>query len=308
MKNKKRNMYDVIIIGGGPAGITAGIYVARKRLKAVLITKDFLGQAGFTGRIENWPGEKRVQGPELMRKFEEHLKEYEIDIREEEVVSVNKNESFSVKTKESNFEAKCVIFASGRKPKPLGITGEEEFVGKGVAYCTTCDAPFFKDKKVMVVGGGNAGFESAIELTDYAKEVFLYEFASDFSADEFLQEQAKEKGIELRTGVELKEIKGGDFVEKVRYKDKKNENEEEIDVDGVFVEIGSLPVTSPVESLVDTNSQGDVEINPHNNMTKTEGLFAAGDVTTIMGKQIVIAAGEGAKTALAAYKYIKNNY
>jgi len=297
-------MYDAIIIGGGPAGITAGIYLARKNLRTLLLTKDFIGQTGLTGKIENWPGEKEISGPELMSKFEEHLREQEIEIKEEEVVGVEKEDVFSVQTKENSFSAKVVILATGRKPRPLNIPGESEFVGKGVAYCTTCDAPFFKNKRVIVVGGGNAGFESAIELSRYASEVSLYEVASDFSADEVLREKAKKEGVKLKTNMELTEIKGGSFVEKVKQKHE-NSEEEEVDVDGVFVEVGSLPIMDFAKDLVSTDKKGDIEIDLFTNMTKTEGLFAAGDVTKVKEKQIVIAAGEGAKAALSAYQYIK---
>ncbi len=299
-------MFDLIIIGGGPAGIVAGIYAARKKLKTLILTKDFLGQPGLTGTIENWPGEKSITGPELMNKFEEHLKNYEIKIKEERVVSLEKNENFIVKSEEDKFFSRAVIITTGRKSKSLNIPGEEKFIGRGVVYCTTCDAPIFQNKKVIVVGGGNAGFESAIELTDYAREVSLFEASSQCKADEFLQDKAIEKGVKVFKNRIMKRIEGEKFLERIYYKDS-TEEEKVMDVDGVFIQIGSVPVVDFVSDLVIINENGEIEINFGNCKTKTPGLFAAGDVTNIKDKQIIISAGEGAKSALSAYDYLKKN-
>ncbi len=296
-------MYDLIIIGGGPAGVTAGIYAARKRIKTLLITKNFIGQVGESGLIENWPGEKEIIGPELMLKFEEHLKAQDVEIIEDEVVTVTKENNFSIITTENKFQSKSVIVATGRKPKRLNIPGEKEYTGKGVVYCTTCDAPLFKDKKVVVVGGGNTGFESAIELTDHAKEVILFERSSSLLADEILQEKAKEKDIKVFTNHEIIKIIGDRFLSKINFKDK--DEEKAMEVDGVFIQIGSVPVINFIENLVDLNKNGEIIIDPKSCQTKTEGLFAAGDVTETYYKQIVVATGEGAKAALANYCYLK---
>lgn len=296
-------MYDLIIIGGGPAGVTAGIYAARKRIKTLLITKNFIGQVGESGLIENWPGEKEIIGPELMLKFEEHLKAQDVEIIEDEVVTVTKENNFSIITTENKFQSKSVIVATGRKPKRLNIPGEKEYTGKGVVYCTTCDAPLFKDKKVVIVGGGNTGFESAIELTDHAKEVILFERSSSLLADEILQEKAKEKDIKIFTNHEIIKIIGDRFLSKINFKDK--DEEKTMEVDGVFIQIGSVPVINFIENLVDLNKNGEIIIDPKSCQTKTEGLFAAGDVTETYYKQIVVATGEGAKAALANYCYLK---
>lgn len=297
-------MYDLIIIGGGPAGIVAGIYGARKKLKTLILTKDFIGQAGLTGTIENWPGEKNITGPELMNKFESHLKNYDVEIKDEEVISLEKDKDFSVKTKEEEFNSKAVIIATGRKPRALNIPGENEFVGKGIVYCTTCDAPLFKDKKVIVVGGGNAGLESAIELTDHTNEVFLFEAASQLSGDEFLQEKAKEKGVKIFTNRKIKEIKGSNFVEEVLFED--SGEEEKMQVEGVFIQIGSIPINEFIaDNLVDFNQSGEVVVDYQTCETKTGGLFAAGDVTNVRDKQIVVATGEGTKASLSAYNYLR---
>jgi len=297
-------MYDLIIIGGGPAGITAGIYASRKKLKTLILTKDFIGQTGLTGTIENWPGEKSITGLELMNKFERHLKNYDVEIKEEEVISLEKDKDFSVKTKKEEFNSKAVIIATGRKARALNIPGEKEFVGKGVVYCTTCDAPLFKDKKVVVVGGGNAGLESAIELTDHTSEVFLFEAALRLSGDEFLQERAKEKGVEIFTNRKIKEIKGSSFVEEVIFDDSGEEGK--MQIEGIFIQIGSIPITEFIgDDLVDFNQSGEVVVDSKTCKTKTDGLFAAGDVTDARDKQIVVATGEGTKASLSAYNYLK---
>lgn len=297
-------MYDLIIVGGGPAGITAGIYSARKKLKTLLVAKDLLGQTGEAGFIENWPGESRITGPELMMKFEKHLKEYDIDIKEDRVVSVDKTtEGFVVKSEVEVFNSKAVIVATGRKPKRLGVTGEDRFVGKGVVYCTTCDAPFFADKKVVVVGGGDSGFKSALELTDHTDDIFIFEVASEIKAEEMLQDRVKEKGIKVFLNRKVREIKGNNFLEEIVYEDP--DGESSMKIDGLFVQIGAVPISGFLGDLVDLNPLGEVEIDSKTFQTKTEGLFAAGDVTDVSQKQIVIAAGEGAKASLSAYSFLK---
>ncbi len=296
-------MYDLIIIGGGPAGITAGIYSARKKIKTLVLAKDFIGQTGLTGTIENWPGEKVISGPELMDKFESHLKEHDIEIKENRVISLSKEENFSVKTENENFKSRAVIIATGRKPKALNIPGEKEFVGKGVVYCTTCDAPLFKDKSVVVVGGGNSGLESAIELTSYTKEVSLFEASSTLSGDEFLQEKAEKEGVKIFANRKIREIRGDKFVNEILFKEQ--DKEERAEVEGVFIQIGSIPIADFIGDLVDFNRDGEVMIDLKTCKTKTEGLFAAGDVTDIRDKQIVVATAEGAKAALSVYNYLK---
>lgn len=300
-------MYDLIIIGSGPSGITAGIYAFRKNLKTLILTKDFVGQAGITGIVENWPGEKQITGPELMNKFEGHLRSYNIEIREEKVNLLEKNDNFIIETDNGKYFSKAVIIATGRKMKKLNIPGEEEFIGKGVGYCTTCDAPLFRNKSVAIIGGGNAGFESAIELTDYAKEVYLFEFSNKIKADEFLQKRAEKKGIKVFKSAKVKEIKGERFVKQINLEDLESGAEKNFEVSGVFIQIGSFSDASFVKDLVDFDENGDIKIDFYTCKTKTNGLFAAGDVTSIRDKQIIISAAEGAKAALSAYNYLKNN-
>jgi thioredoxin-disulfide reductase len=301
--------YDLIIIGGGPAGITAGIYDARKKIKTLLITKDFIGQVAKTAEVENYPGFKKISGIDLTKKLEAHLREFEIEIREGEKVKKirKKGKNFEVNTAEGkNFEAKSIIIATGGDPRPLEVPGEKEFIGKGVSYCSTCDAPFFKEKKVAVIGGGNTGFEATLDLEKYAKKILIFERSDKVTADEILQEKVKSLGkVEILLNKEVKEIKGERNIDSLLYQDKISQKSERIPIDGVFVQIGSVPATAFVKSLVDFNEKDEIKIDTKTCATSTPGIFAAGDVTDIKYKQIIIAAGEGAKAALSAYEYLQ---
>lgn len=303
-------IYDLIIIGGGPAGAAAGIYSARQKLNTLLIAKDFGGQmARKAVDIENYPGFERITGIDLIQKFEKHLRKNQIDIERDFVGKVKKiSGGFSVSTKSrKEFQAKAVIVASGADPRPLEVPGEKEFIGKGVSYCTACDGPLFADKDVAVVGGGNSGFEAALSLKSYAKKVYILEFSPQLKADESNQTLAKKSGIiEVITNAALKEIRGDKFVNSIVYQDRASNKLITIKLEGVFVEIGSQPATSFVKDLVDFSEKDEIKIDPKTNTTKTPGLFAAGDVTDVRYKQIVIAAGEGCKAALSAYEYIIN--
>jgi NADH-dependent peroxiredoxin subunit F len=298
-------MYDLIIIGGGPAGITAGIYAARKKLNTLIVSKNFIGQTGMAGKIENWPGEKSILGPELIFKFIDHLETYEIEKKEEEVISISKREKFEIKTKENSFSSSAVIIATGRKPRELGVINEKDFIGKGVVYCTTCDAPLFKSKKVVVAGGGNAAFETAIEMTDYTKDVYLFDISSKFLADEILQEKAQKKGVSLFNNMRIDKVDGKNFLEEVKYTDVVTNEEKTISADGLFIQIGSLPITGFLEDFLELDDSKNIVINFETQETSKEGVFAAGDVTNIKDKQVIISAGEGAKAALSAYRFLK---
>jgi len=304
------NDYDLIIIGGGPAGITAGIYAARQKIKTLLITKNFGGQiARKAVDIENWPGAKKISGKDLTDNFREHLKDQEIEVKKGIVRKVKKKRGlFLVSTKnKKKFKSKAVIVATGADPRPLEVPGEKEFIGKGVSYCVTCDGPVFKGEPVAVVGGGNAGFEAAIFMANYAKEIYILEYALKVNADQSNQKKAEETGkIEVITNTELKEIKGDKFVNSVVYQDRQSKKEHTLKVNGVFVEIGNQPATSFIKGLVDFNKRDEIKVEFETYQTKTPGLFAVGDVNVGNYKQIVTAAGEGCKAALSAYKYIKN--
>jgi len=301
--------YDLIIIGGGPAGITAGIYATRQKLNTLLITKDFGGQMGRKAlSIENYPGFEEISGPELIKRFERHLRKQKIDIERDKVTKIKKVDSkFFVFTESKNkFEARAVIVASGADPRPLEVPGEKEFIGRGVSYCTVCDGPLFADKTVAVIGGGNSGFEAAIYLSKIAKKVYILEYAPKVAADKVNQERVKEiKNIQVITNAALQKIQGKKFVDSIVYKERETQKEKVLKVEGVFIEIGSQPATSFIKGLVDFNEKDEIKINHKTCETNVEGLFAAGDITDIPLKQIVVAAGEGAKAAFSAYKYLQ---
>jgi thioredoxin-disulfide reductase len=303
-------MYDLIIIGAGPAGMTAGIYASRQKINALLITKGFGGQVGRKAvTIKNYPGFKEISGLDLIKKFKEHLNSEKINIKTAEVDKVEKKGNFfSIFTvKKEEILAKAVIVASGADPRPLEVPGEKEFIGKGVSYCSICDGPIFLDKTVAIIGGGNAGFESAIFLSNYVKKVYILEYESKLAADKTNQEIIKKSGkAEIITNASLKEIRGKDFVDSIIYKDLKTKKENILKVKGVFVEVGNQPATSFVKGLVDFNERDEIKVESETCRTKTPGLFAAGDANAGLFKQIITACGEGAKAALAAYQYIQN--
>ncbi len=301
-------MFDLIIVGGGPAGITAGIYAARKKLNTLLITEDFIGQTGKAFDIENYPGFESIRGIDLVGRFKEHLLKFEVKTKHGKVTRIkNKKNIFQVTIEAGDkFEARAVIVATGRDPRPLEVPGEKELLGRGVGYCVTCDGPLFSGKKVAVVGGGNSGLEAALELGSYCEHVYLLEIREKPAGDELLQSQIeKEDNIDLLTRVKTKEIKGEKWVSSLVYEDLASNKEKEIGVEGVFIEVGYTPATGFANALVDFNDWDEIVVDPRKNMTKTKGLFAAGDVTDIPYKQIVVAVGEGAKAALSAYQYLK---
>jgi len=301
-------MYDLIIIGGGPAGMTAGIYAGRLGLKTLLITKSFGGQiAKKAVSIENYPGFESIPGIELVQKMEKHLRAQKIDIEIDEVRKVEKTEhGFLVFAKKKEFQAKAVILATGADPRPLEVPGEKEFIGKGVSYCSVCDGPMFKNKVVAIIGGGNAGFETAIFLAKIAKKIYILEHGSESKAFAVNQEIVKKTGkAEIITNTNLKEIKGDKFVNSIIYKDRKTKKEKTLKVEGIFVEVGYQPATSYVKGLVSFNKRDEIKVAYETCQTKVPGLFAAGDLNVGVVKQIITAAGEGAKAALAAHNYIQ---
>jgi thioredoxin-disulfide reductase len=301
--------YDLIIIGGGPAGTTAGIYAARQKLKTLLIAKSFGGQVVKKAvGIENYPGFKKISGLDLIGRFEKHLKSQEVDIKQDGVKKIEKKgKIFIVKTVKDSFKAKAVIIASGADPRPLEVPGEKKFIGRGVSYCATCDAPLFSNKTVAVIGGGNSGLETALFLSQWARKVYILEYASQLKkSDQSLQKSTDKKAnIEIITSAELKKVQGKKLVESIIYKERKSGKNISLLVDGIFVEIGYHPATSFVKNLVKFNKRDEIMINPRTGETKTAGLFAAGDVTDVVFKQIVVAAGEGCKAALSASNYLR---
>jgi len=303
-----QDIYDTIIIGAGAAGVTAGIYTSRKKLKTLLITKDFVGQVGKAGTIENYPGFDEINGLALLDSFRKQLEKFEVEIKEgEEVKEIQKNENFEVRTgPEKVYFSKTIIIASGKDPRPLEVPGEKEFIGKGVSYCVTCDGPLFKGKNVAVIGGGNSGFRAAFELAKICPKVYIFEFKSKPNADETAQERIRQlKNVEIIADIAVKEIKGKNFVESIVYENRISKRIEEIKINGIFVEVGYVPATSFVKNLVELNGRDEIKID-RNCATSAPGIFAAGDITDGKYKQIIIAAGEGAKAGLSAYEYIQN--
>lgn len=305
-------IYDLIIIGAGPAGITAGIYAGRQRLKTLLIAKDFGGQvAKKATEVCNYPGFERISGLELIEKFVDHLKKQpDVEIKLTEVSKIKKEKKyFTVLTAEKEeFKSRSVIIATGADPRPLEAEGEKEFIGKGISYCVTCDGPLFKNKTIAVVGGGDAGFEAAIFMTNYAKKIYVLEYGPVIKADEWNQKELKNsRKVEVITNASVKEIKGARMVNALVYEDLVSKEKKTLQVEGVFIEIGSQPATSMVKGLVNFNKRDEIEVDFETFQTKTPGLFAAGDVNVGVYKQIVSAAGEGCKAALAAYDYLRKN-
>ena len=307
METEKENL-DLIIIGGGPAGIAAGIYAGRQKLNTLLVTKEWGGQIGKkTIPIENYPGFENITGKELIDKLKNHLFKFNIKVELAEVTKIEKKENFFfISTKEGKtFSSIAVIVASGADPRPLKIKGEKEFSGKGVSYCALCDGFFFKGKKVAVIGAGNAGLETAIYLSKIAKNIYILEFSDKIAADQTNQESIKKlKNIEIILNAAVKKIEGENFVNSLTYFDKKEEKEKKLKTDGVFVQIGNLPATAFLGNLVDFTERGEIIIDPKTCQAKTEGLFAAGDVTNVQPKQIIVAAGEGTKAFINAFRYI----
>jgi len=303
--------YDLIIIGGGPAGISAGIYVARLGVKALLITKEFGGQIGKKAvDIENYPGFTKISGPELIKKMEDHLRSNEIDIEMDEVVKIEKKEGrFIVLTKgDKEYETLSIILSSGSDPRPLEVPGEKEYIGKGVSYCALCDGPIFRDKVVAIAGGGNAAFETAVFLSKIVKKIYILEFSPEVKAFESNQKLVADTGkVEIITNVAVKEIHGEDFVEFLTYEDRETGEKKSLEVQGIFIEVGHLPATSYAKGLVEFNERDEIKVQPETCQTTIPGIFAAGDVNEGIFKQVVTAVGEGAKAALAAHNYIQKN-
>lgn len=304
-------MHDLIIIGGATSGLTAGIYAARKKLNALIITKEIGGQTLLTDSIENFPGFESISGHELIKKIKDQVEKYKLPIMEgKEIDSLTKiGDIFEVKTKiGEKLSAKAIIIATGKNSRRLNVPGEKEFENKGVVYCSTCDAPLFGGKDVVVAGGGNSGLNSAFDLLKYANKIYVMESGDKLIGDELLQEKLKETGkVFFMVKAEIKEVKGSSFVEKIVYLDKNDGKEKELSAQGLFVNIGWIPSSGFIKDFVKTNQFGEIIIDPKTNETSVAGVFASGDVTDVKYKQCVIAAGEGVKALLSAYDYLKKN-
>lgn len=300
------NQYDVVIIGGASAGLTAALYSARRALKTLVITKNIGGQAAITSEIENYPGTGAIPGPILMMKFKEQAEQAGAEIKIGEVFSIEKqNTYFLLKSSVGEFKALTVILAFGLEHRKLNIPGEEEFISRGVAYCATCDAPLFRKKIVAVVGAGNSAFDAADYLANFAEKVYLLARSDEYKAEQVLIDAVKSNPkVEIMNFTEIIEILGNKKVEKIKVKNNKTNEVAELVVDGVFVEIGWQTQTGFIKDLVKLDELGYVIVD-NEAKTSTPGIFAAGDVTNSPFKQVVISAGEGAKAALSAARYLQ---
>jgi len=304
-------MYDLIIIGAGPAGIAAGIYAARQRLKILIISKDIGGQVAKKAvDIENYPGFEKISGPDLVDLYQKQIAANNLEVMYDEVTNIKKKEDgFLVSVKSSKvYEAISVIVTSGAESKKINVPGEEEFEGRGVSYCSLCDGPVFKNKIVAVVGGGNNGFESTLFLSNYVPKVYILEYNSKTNADQENTDLVlKHKNIEIITNAKIVRIEGKVFVNKIVYEDLTSGKEIALDVSGVFIEIGYSPATHFLNGLVELNEKNEIVFDAKTLATKTPGLFSAGDCNVSKYKQIVMASGQGAIAALSAYEYIKKH-
>lgn len=315
-------IFDTIIIGGGPAGCAAAVYTARKNLKILLITESFGGQSIVSNDIQNWIGEVHITGLDMAKKLENHVRSYPdmVEVKSPEKVTAVKSIActeaadggrmcdFIVKTDKDSYRGKTVIIASGARRKRLGIPGEDKLESRGVSFCSTCDAPIFVNKKVVVVGGGNAGLETVEDLFPYASEIFLIEYTDSIKGDhttfEKIKDNPKLKAVILNA--QVLEIMGGTMVDGIKYKDRLSGEEKTLEVGGVFVEIGAVPNSEIIKDLVQLNEHGEVIVNFERATTSHPGIFAAGDVTIDPYKQNNISMGDGVKAALATYNYLLN--
>jgi alkyl hydroperoxide reductase subunit F len=299
-------IYDLIILGAGPAGITAAIYAARKKMDFLIITLDIGGQAARSGDIENYTGYQFITGPELALKFQEHMDNFGIKVNmPEKVVQIAKEEKLvRTVTDKDRYLSKSVIVATGKSPRLLNVPGEKEFKNKGVTYCATCDGPLFRDKNVAVIGGGNSALDAAIQMMRISPKVYIINLDSQLNADGVMVETVKAAAnVEVWNSTQVKEIRGQEFVKAVSVE--KDGQLYHLDVEGVFVEIGLVP-NNDFAAVLKKNDKGEIFVDCYN-ATNITGVFAAGDVTTVPQKQIIIACGEGSKACLSAFRYISTH-
>jgi alkyl hydroperoxide reductase subunit F len=298
--------YDVVVVGAGPAGSSAAIYSARKGLKVALLAERVGGQVKETVGIENLISTIKTTGDELANNLKLHIQDYDIALLENrsvEKVEIEENGDKAVLVSgRQKVVAPALIIATGASWRRLNVPGENEYIGRGVAFCPHCDGPFYKGKHVAVVGGGNSGIEAAIDLAGICSKVTVFEFLSELKADSVLQEKAKSlPNVEIFTNSQTTEVVGnGEKIIGIRVKDRETEQERIVDLDGIFVQIGLAANSSVFKDVVNTNRFGEIEIDSHCR-TNVAGIYAAGDVSTVPYKQIIIAMGEGAKAALSAF-------
>jgi len=300
-------IYDLIIIGAGPAGIAASIYAARKKFDFLVLAKDIGGQISWSGDIENYVGYQFITGIELTRKFQEHIDQYGVEVKEnEEMTGIESTGGLiQVYTTKGTYKARTAIIGSGKRSMELGVPGEKEFRNRGLAYCATCDGPLFAGKDVVVVGGGNSAIEAALQLIKIAKKIYIVNNIPELGGDEIIREKVvASSNVTVMNNTIVKAVLGDKLVDAVSIE--REGKEERLPVQGVFVEIGLIP-NSEFKSDLAKNEHGEIKVNCFNE-TNVPGIFAAGDVTDVPEKQIIIAAGEGAKAALSVFKFLAKKH
>jgi alkyl hydroperoxide reductase subunit F len=299
-------LYDVLVLGAGPAGLSAAIYLLRKGLDTGIITGNIGGQVTWSASIENYLGYRLIEGLQLVEKFNDQLKEFPVGLGlDDEATSVSGSPgAWEVRTGKGSCRGRSLILATGKRPRMLNVPGEKKLLGKGVAYCAICDAPLYRGKATAVAGGGNSGLEAALDLARVSPKVYLVEMGAALTGDTVLLEKVAEMAnIEVLTGTEIVEILGEENVSGVAVRSTADKKIRRLDVEGIFVEVGLQPNSKLFRDIVKRNPRGEVEIDSLCR-TSAPGIFAAGDVTAVPYKQIVIAAGDGAKAALSAYGYL----
>ena len=304
-------MSDLIIIGGGPAGVAAGVYAARKKLTTLFLTYDFGGQSMVSAEIQNWIGTPAISGENLAKNLENHLRTYEGEklvikagVKVEKVERAGGN--FEIQAAGETFVAQTVLITTGAARRKLTVLGAAAFEQKGITYCATCDGPMFADKNVVVIGGGNAAFETVLQLLAYAKNITLLHHGAEFKADEITVDKVLAQAkIKIITNAETVEIKGDKFVKSLVYKDKLTGEIKELPIEGVFVEIGLIPTTDFAKGLITLNQYGSIIVDPKNQRTSAVGVWAAGDCTDGLYHQNNIAAGDAVKALEDIYLYLQ---
>ena len=300
-------MYEIIIVGGGPAGMAASVYAARKRLYTLLITNDIGGQVNWTSGVENYLGYQFIEGADLIGKFQKQVNQFPIDqkigVKVAQITKIDGGFEVAAETGEK-YQGKTVLLASGKRPRRLNVEGEKELTGRGVTYCATCDGPIFAGQKVAVVGGGNSAIEAALDMIKVAEHVDMVS-VTPLTGDPIMIEKLSDaKNLTIFTEYQTEKILGQGLTAGIVIKEIKTGKTQQLDVTGIFIEIGLEPNSDMVKNLVKLNQTGEVPVNCSCE-TEIPGLYAAGDVTTVPEKQIVIAAGEGAKAALQAHRYLQ---
>jgi len=300
-------MHELMIIGGGPAGLAAAVYAARKRLETLLVSNEIGGQMNWTMGIENYLGYQFIEGPELIDKFQTQVDQFPID--QKIGYKVKKLEEieggFEAKTEAGEkYQSKVVIFATGKRPRTLNVPGETELTGRGVTYCAICDGPVFAGQRVAVVGGGNSALEAALDMVKIAEHVDMVSLTPLTGDAILIDKLSGAKNLKIYTEHQTEKIEGKDLVEGIAIKDLKTGRSKRLKVTGIFIEIGLVPNSDAVSGLLELNKWGEVPVSCSCE-TALPGLYAAGDVTDVPEKQIVVAAGEGAKAALQAHRYLQ---